>query len=70
MDRDKYDKELIRWANDHYWDSLEKDKHLILRHLRTFAGDVPQHAVTPDAESGWLCSCGELHVMTFVTERI
>ena len=42
MDRDKYDKELIKWVKDHYWDSLEKDKDLILRHLRTFAGDDSQ----------------------------
>jgi hypothetical protein len=55
MNRAKYDKDLIRWANDHYWDSLEKDRHLILRHLRTFAGDFPQQAVTPDAKS--LCGC-------------
>ena len=41
MDRDTYDKQLIKWVKDHYWDSLEKDKELILRHLRTFAaGDV------------------------------
>uniref|UniRef100_A0A6M3JG41 Uncharacterized protein n=1 Tax=viral metagenome TaxID=1070528 RepID=A0A6M3JG41_9ZZZZ len=37
MDRDKYDKQLMRWVKNHYWDSLEKDKDLILRHLRTFA---------------------------------
>ena len=36
-DRDKYDRQLIKWVKDHYWDSLEKDKDLILRHLRTFA---------------------------------
>jgi len=40
MDRKKYDKELIKWVRDHYWDSLEKDKDLILRHMRTFAGDI------------------------------
>jgi len=39
MERTKYDKQLIRWVKNHYWDSLEKDKDLILRHLRTFAGD-------------------------------
>ncbi len=37
--QDDYDKSLIKWAKNHYWDSLEKDKDLILRHLRTFAGD-------------------------------
>ena len=34
----KYDKELIKWVKRHNWDSLEKDKDLILRHLRTFTG--------------------------------
>ena len=44
--RNKYGEELIRWAKDHYWDSLEKDKHLILHHLRTFAGeDKPDHRI-------------------------
>jgi len=38
--RAEYDKKLIKWVNNHYWDSLEKDKHLILRHLRTFTGDI------------------------------
>ena len=38
MKRDDYDKQLIRWVKNHYWDSLEKDKDLILRHMRTFAG--------------------------------
>ncbi len=36
MKRSVYDKQLMKWAKDHYWDSFEKDKHLILRHLRTF----------------------------------
>lgn len=36
---DKYNKRLIKWVKDHYWDSLEKDKDLILRHLKTFTGD-------------------------------
>ena len=38
--RRKYDQDLIRWVKHHYWDSLEKDKALILRHLRTFTGDA------------------------------
>lgn len=38
---DNYSKKLIKWVKDHYWDSLEKDKDLILRHLRTFTGDYP-----------------------------
>lgn len=41
MKREMYDKQLIKWARNHYWDSLEKDKDLILRHLRTFAGNKP-----------------------------
>jgi len=36
----EHDKKLIKWVKNHYWDSLEKDKHLILRHLRTFTGDI------------------------------
>jgi len=36
-----YDRMLVRWIRDHYWDSLEKCKDLILRHIRTFAGDIP-----------------------------
>ena len=40
MDRKTYDKQLLKWVKDHYWDSLEKDKDLILRHLRTFTGDI------------------------------
>lgn len=35
----KYNKKLIAWVKRHYWDSLEKDKDLILLHLRTFTGD-------------------------------
>ena len=37
--QDDYNENLIRWVKVHHWDSLEKDKALILRHLRTFAGD-------------------------------
>lgn len=36
MEQSTYNKLLIEWANDHYWDSLEKDKDLILKHLRNF----------------------------------
>lgn len=39
MKQSHYDRLLIKWAKDHYWDSLEKDRDLILRHLRTFVGD-------------------------------
>jgi hypothetical protein len=42
MTRAEYDKQLMLWVRDHYWDSLERHKDLILRHLRTFAGDEPQ----------------------------
>ena len=40
MDRKKYDKQLLKWVKNHYWDSLEKDKDLIVRHMRTFIGDI------------------------------
>ena len=40
MTKEDYDKKLIKWVKSHYWDSLEKDKYLILRHLRTFVGDI------------------------------
>ncbi len=30
---------LISWAKRHHWDSLEKDKYLIIRHLLTFSKD-------------------------------
>lgn len=36
---EKFCKDLIRWVKRHHWDSLEKDKDLILRHLKTFTGD-------------------------------
>ncbi len=36
---EKFSKDLIRWVKRHHWDSLEKDKDLILRHLKTFTGD-------------------------------
>jgi len=39
MKESDYNKKLIKWVKLHHWDSLEKDKHLILRHLRTFTGD-------------------------------
>ena len=38
--QDDYDNLLIKWVKRHYWDSLEKDKDLILQHLKTFAGDI------------------------------
>jgi len=37
MKREEYDRQLIKWVKDHYWDSLNKDKALILRHMRTWA---------------------------------
>ena len=48
MTKEKYDKELIRWVKRHHWDSLENDKELIIRHLRTFTGDAP---VLDDAQN-------------------
>jgi len=36
---DSYNKKLIKWVKVHNWNSLEKDKDLILRHLRNFTGD-------------------------------
>jgi len=32
-EQNKYNRKLIKWVKNHYWDSLEKDKDLILRHL-------------------------------------
>jgi len=54
MDKDKYDKQLINWAKDHYWDSLEKDRKLILGHLRTFIGDINNYKPSDkEIESLW-----------------
>jgi hypothetical protein len=53
MDKKDYDKQLIKWIKIHYWDSLEKDKHLILRHLRTFTGDI----VTEQCEHEYCFKC-------------
>jgi len=52
MKRSDYDKQLLKWVRDHYWDSLEKDKDLILRHLRTFAGDEhASRAINPPGQA-------------------
>ena len=58
MKRDNYDRQLIKWVKGHYWDSLEKDKELILRHLRTFCGDVETNPYEYACKE-WLkgCSC-------------
>ena len=48
MERNDYDRQLIRWVKRHYWDSLEKDKELILRHLRTFCGDESNEKESPE----------------------
>ena len=53
MEQSTYNKSLIEWANDHYWDSLEKDKDLILKHLRNFGKSIQADQV--DAED--LCDC-------------
>ena len=57
MTRDEYDKLLIRWMKGHYWDSLEPNKDLILRHMRTFVGDAiysdePQEAKSTSDPGG------------------
>lgn len=36
----KHNNQLIKWAENHYWNSLEKDKDLILKHLDTFEGET------------------------------
>ena len=58
MKRDNYDRQLIKWVKGHYWDSLEKDKELILRHLRTFCGDVKTNPYEYACKE-WVkgCSC-------------
>jgi hypothetical protein len=35
------EKHFLKWVKTHHWDSLEKDKDLILRHLKTYFGDKP-----------------------------
>lgn len=30
------DAEILEWAKDHYWDSLEDNKDLIIKHLETY----------------------------------
>jgi len=37
--RSDFSKELIEWAKDHYWNSLEQEKALILKHLLAFTKD-------------------------------
>lgn len=39
MKRNEYNKQLIKWAQNHYWDSLENNKDLILLHLNSFVND-------------------------------
>lgn len=45
MTQSEYDKKLLKWAKSHYWNSLEKDKALIIRHLRTFIGDINENDI-------------------------
>ena len=47
MEQSDYDKRLVKWVKNHYWDSLEKEKDLILRHLRTFVGNEAIYASQP-----------------------
>jgi len=58
MKRDDYDKQLIQWVKKHYWDSLEKDKDLILRHLRTFVGDINTSQPAVQSDGIKQCECG------------
>ena len=53
-----HNKLLIEWANNHYWDSLEKDKDLILKHLRNFGKSIQADQV--DAEDLCDCDCHEV----------
>ena len=41
---------LIRWAKRHYWDSLEKDKDLIIRHLRTFSDEDDEEGIREELQ--------------------
>ena len=50
MDIKQYNRKLIKWVKNHYWDSLETEKDLILRHFRTFTGDE----ATTDGTAGLL----------------
>ena len=43
MERSNYDKQLKRWARSHYWDSLEKDKELIMWHLQEMNENIIEH---------------------------
>ena len=52
-----YDKQLLKWVRNHYWDSLEKDKELILLHLRTFAGDERASQPIAPADGEKCCGC-------------
>jgi hypothetical protein len=70
MSRSIYDKQLVRWVKSHHWDSLEKDKDIILRHIRTFAGgDVEQEnaeALKPShnsASTPFCDNCVEPHCL-------
>ena len=63
MEQVNYDKQLKRWARNHYQDSLEKDKDLIMRHLRTFAGDEIEHdepcaVCGPEYVANYCFKCG------------
>ncbi|KKM77498.1 hypothetical protein LCGC14_1369470 [marine sediment metagenome] len=63
---------LITWAKRHYWDSLETNKDLIIRHLRTFSDDEempglkePDRLLTPETTPEYKMYCGDclLHVL-------
>jgi len=56
--RIKYDKELQKWAKGHCWDSLESQKDLIFRHLRTFCGDFSDEIINDCAIWNFCPHCG------------
>lgn len=55
MSKYQYDKELMWWVKDHYWDKLEKDKELILRHLKTFMCGNSSAGETDDFRTALEC---------------
>ena len=54
--------DLIKWAEDHYWGSLEKDRDLIILHLKSFVEYVkpePPKCVCHIHDRAYYgCKCG------------
>ena len=44
----KEEGELMFWARDHYWDSLEREKSMILKHLESFRPTSPSNSEKED----------------------